>query len=235
MNKKEIAMQKAQNVIKIAIIFLAFHYSSYGQNRLEGKYSRLAILQEHYAYYIFDENNGFEYHSGASLGDDYYGEGVYEIISNNLILNYNKTKPIQTGYHNQEIWTNNHDSLTLNIKVLDFNKTPIPNVNIIYKSSLSSHGLNGIIVNKKGIAILKFKKELKDIDLAFSNLGFKEYKVSLLKKYNYNLTVFLEEVGSGGVPIINQIDTLKILELKNDYFRTIDKNNEITFWKKHNP
>ncbi|MCD8399206.1 hypothetical protein G1K66_08220 [Tenacibaculum finnmarkense] len=94
-------MQKEQNVIKWILIMWIFSLSSqlYCQEEIIGRYTNLMSYQEHYNYFNFNENGVFEYHSGASLGDDEFGKGHYLIKNDSLILNYDLTEPSFKSYH----------------------------------------------------------------------------------------------------------------------------------------
>lgn len=227
-------MQKEQSVIKniiLCILLIISHHTYSQKERLNGKYSNLASLQEYYNFYVFDENGEFEYHTGASLGDDYFGEGTYKFLDNLLILNYNKTEPLKTGRHVSKIWTNNSKTIDIHFRFFDFNNSSIPFANVIYKDSLSKNGYNGIVANKEGIAKLNLRKENKESHLVISNLGFTQYKFIVDKNYNYNISVYLQKEGDG-LPIRDQIDTLEIVKRKPKYFNVKNRNGSVTTWRK---
>lgn len=227
-------MQKEQNVIKNSIFFQLLIISNYlfsQSEKINGRYSSIASLQEHYNYYVFDKNGEFRYHVGACLGDDYFGFGDYQFINNYLILNYNKTEPIKTGYHVSEIWTNNKDTIYLKINILDFDGFPLHGVSVIYKDSLSKYGYSGVASNKEGVALVNLKKDKTDLDFEISHLGFNIYKFSLDKNYNHNISVFLQKQGDG-LPILNQIDTLEIVKIRPKYFTVKRKDGNIATWRK---
>lgn len=229
-------MQKEQNVIKNIILFLILVISNhlYSQSeKFNGRYSNLGSLQEHYNYYVFDENGEFRYRTGASLGDDYFGSGTYEFIDHRLILNYNKTEPIKTGHHLSEIWINNKDSIDVHFKFFDFNNTPISFVNVMYTVSLpnSTYTYNGVVADKQGVAKLNLVKENKEFQLIISNVGYNEYRLIVDKTYNYDISVFLQEQGNG-LPILNQIDTLEVVKRRPKYFTVRNKNGSETTWRK---
>lgn len=226
-------MQKEQNVINLTIILLFSVLSnfSFSQKQLNGKFSNLARYQEYYNSYTFNEKGEFYYHNGASSGNFYFGEGEYKLIDNQLILNYNKTKPLKIGHHVSEIWENNTDSIAVHFSFFDFDNIPIPYVNYFYKDSLSKNGYQGGVADKDGQGLLKLKKEKNDIMITVSNIGFRQYSFPINRNYNYDVSVFLESEGNG-IPIKNQLDTLKIVELKEDYFKVIEKDGKITTWLK---
>ena len=94
-------MHKEQNVIKslLIVVIICLSNNLYCQKKIIGNYSSLKAYQEHYKYYKFNENGIFEYHSGASLGDDEYGKGHYQIKNDSLILNYDLTELKLKSYH----------------------------------------------------------------------------------------------------------------------------------------
>lgn len=234
MNKDPIEMQKGKNAIKniVLVLILTIAYQAFSQiEKLNGTYSNLASLQEHYNYYVFDHNGKFDFHTGASLGDDYFGKGTYKTIENLLILDHNKTEPIEIAHHVSKIWINNLSTIDIHFRFFDFNSTPLPFVNVIYKDSLSKNGYNGIVANKAGEAELTLTKENKELNLVISNLGHSQYKFTLDKKYNYDISVYLQKEGVG-LPIRNQIDTLEIIEHKPKYFIVKNKDGSIITWRK---
>lgn len=229
-------MQKEKNVIKNSIFFLLLIISNYlfsQSEKINGRYSSIASLQEHYNYYVFDKNREFRYHVGACLGDDYFGFGDYWIVNNQLILNYNKTESIKTGYHLSKIWINNKDSIDVHFKFFDFNNNPIPFVNVMYKISLpdNTYTYNGVVADKQGITKLNLVKENKEFQLIISNVGYNEYRLIVDKTHNYDISVFLQEQGNG-LPILNQIDTLEIVKRKPKYFTVKKKDGGIATWRK---
>lgn len=236
MNKDQVKMQKEKNVIKdvIIVLFLIFSNYTFSQKEtLNGKYSQLASLQEHYNYYVFDKNGEFRYHTGASLGDDYFGRGIYRFTDKHLILNYNKTDPIKIGHHLLKTWTNNKDSIDVYFKFFDFNNIPIPFVNVLYKVNLPNnvYTYKGVVADKDGIAKLNLSKENKEFHLIISNVGYIEYRLIVDKNYNYDISVFLQKQGNG-LPILNQIDTLEIVKWKSKHFTVKNKNGSETTWRK---
>ena len=231
MNKKDIVVQKVLNVTKILFFIILFFNTAESQNTLDGKYTCLAPLQEHYNYYLFNKKGQFEYRRGASLGNDYYGKGEYRILNKKLILNYNKTKPLKTGHHTSKIWINNKDSINVNFKFFDFDSIPLPAVNVIYKDSLSKYGLSGVAANEKGIAKLNLKRDKTNLQFIITNLGFKQYELFIDKNYNYDISVILQK-GYTGLPILNQIDTLVIDKKRPKYFVVKNNNGSLTTWKK---
>ncbi len=233
MNKKEIQRQKALNVTRIILILINLFILNkvQSQEKLKGRYSCLAPLQEHYNFYFFDKNGQFEYRRGASLGDDYYGKGEYEFNNKQLILNYNKTEPLKIGHHVSKIWTNNRDSINVHFNFFDFDSNPVPYVNVIYKDSLSKYGYSGVVANEKGIASLNLKRDRTNLQLNISYVGYRQYEFSIDKNYNYDISVFLQKDGDG-LPILNQIDTLVIDKKRPKYFVVKSKNGSLTTWKK---
>ncbi len=169
-----IQMQKEKNAIKIisVLIILFVLDKAYSQEQLNGNYSSLAQFQEFYDFYNFNKNGVFEYHTGADLGDDYFGKGEYKIENDNLILNYNKTSPLKLGYYLTEIWTNNKDSINVNITTITLDKKPAPYLSITFSDSLAKNGVNGIATDRDGSGSITFKKDRKNINLSLTGVGY---------------------------------------------------------------
>jgi len=226
-------MLKEQTVIKKIIFCFSFliAFLSNGQTKLDGVYSNLMPLQEHYNYYKFNQDGTFEYHIGASLGDDKYGLGEYTFKNNILILNYNKTKPLKKGYYIPEFWNNKTDSVEVYLNFYDSEHQPIPYVNVIYKDSLQKNGYNGGSADKFGEIRLSYSKSKESLELKCSILGFDQYKFVIDKTNNYQINVFLTKQGFG-IPIYKQIDTLKIVEFGENYFISKEKPDKRIKWVK---
>ncbi len=227
-------IQRQQNIIRTIglLIFFIISKHTFSQNeKLNGKYSHLEQLQDYYTVYYFDGSSTFEYHTGGCLGDEYFGKGTYKIKDKLLILNYNKTEPIKLGHHVSKIWTNDSTAIDIQFKFFDFENRPIPFVNVTYKDSLSKNGYNGIAANKEGTAKLSLIKENEEFEMKISSVGFSQYKFTVGKKYNYSISIYLQNEGNG-LPIRNQMDTLKIGEMTSKYFTVKNKNGSVTTWRK---
>ncbi|MFD0834671.1 hypothetical protein ACFQ0I_02760 [Mariniflexile aquimaris] len=226
-------MQKAQNVINVFIYILVLTLCNnlYAQTNLNGTFCIDYAIKDYGECLNFKNDSIFIHRYGGDMGTEGYGKGEYSIIGNKLILNYNKSEPLNLGYHTSKIWTNSKDSINVNFKFFDFDSTPLPAVNIIYKDSLSKYGYSGVAANEKGIAVFKLKRDRTNLQFKISNLGFRQYEFSIDKNYNYSISVFLQKDGSG-LPILNQIDTLVINKKRPKYFVVKNKNGSQTTWKK---
>jgi len=226
-------MQKVQIVIKcFFIIHLSLIYSIVNaQNTLVGSYSKLEIGQEYFDYYKFNQQGGFEYFNGASLGYNYYGKGDYTIIHDLLILDFNKTELKKySGYYRYNDWINNSNTVILKFKVFDIEGNKIPNVNIYFLKNKI-----GRITDKNGYAeiILKKSNAIND-DINISLIGFEPQKIKIDRNYNFNFKIYLKkrDIKSYSKPIYNQKDTLEIINLDEDLIKLRGKNGKISSWRK---
>lgn len=213
---------------KSSILFLIFIFliPAMRAQKLKGLYSNLAPFQEHYKFYRFGNNGTFEYHSGASLGDDIYGKGDFEVLGDTLILKYNTTEPKKLGYHTTEIWENQKTSIKFDFQVVDLENKPIPNVNVIY---LNNSGYEKIILNEQGEGTGIFKKRQDSVKINFSFLGYERYTAKFDLNFSKNIKVYLAEWTSG-IPILDQVDTLEIVEFEMDTLKLKDKEGNIDKW-----
>lgn len=210
-------MQKEQNVIKLllTVTFFCLSNNLFCQTKIIGRYSSLMLYQEHYNYFDFNENGIFEYHSGASLGDDEFGKGHYQVKNDSLILNYNLTELKYESNFNAKKYYNSKDSIKINLKIYNFNKEPLSNIMVYsfptYKATQS---------DKKGTASLKFEKQThKDkIKLYLEGIFLAKQVIYLDGDSNYIIDVFMNKsMVQFGHPkaIKNQIIRYKIIENSN--------------------
>lgn len=220
-------MLKEQNVIKHIIIVTIFFLSNqlYCQKQIVGRYSSLMLNQEHYNYFDFNKNGIFEYHSGASLGDDKFGKGHYQIKNDSLILKYDLTELKVNGFHKYRTYTNSSDSIQLKISVFDTDKTQLSRVNVYNTKSRY-----GELVNDKGIAYLKFKRDIGNIKIEASDLCCGNYSFLIDTKYNYKIDVFLRKKPNS-IAIKDEIEKYKIVEYKDDFIKLKSKNGIIKLVK----
>ncbi|WP_157614268.1 hypothetical protein [Pseudotamlana agarivorans] len=223
--------RRAQNVIKLFIYIGIFYSNAYAQNQPKGKFCEEYEIKDYGACITLKPDNTFVHSFGGDMGTEAHGKGEYNFIDNKLILNYNKTEPVKTGYHLSKIWTNNKNTITVNFKFFDFDSIPVPNVNVFYKDSLSKQGYGGGVASEKGVLSLNLKKDKTFLKLKMTNIGYSPYELSIDKNYNYVISVYLQKVGKG-LPILNQIDTLIIHKKRPKYFTVRNKNGSITTWKK---
>lgn len=202
--------------------------------KLNGTYSNIEGFQELYNYYTFNKNGDFEYHTGACLGDDFYGKGTYKIKGKRLILDYNKTKPKSLGYYNLSIWRNKSDSINLIVNVYDKQtKKPIEHANVFFMDSTTKLGYTGSVANKNGSVEIRTIKDGRKIELTVTYVGFDEQKIDLIRNKNYSVEVYLKDEGDEtGTPILNQVDTLHVGKIRSKYFTVKNKNGSITRWRK---
>lgn len=215
-------MLKEQTVTKYLILlsFLSSFNFLYGQKKLKGKYSRLATLQEHYNYLDFKENGTFEYHAGASLGDDEFGKGNYQIKNDSLFLNYNLTELKEESYFIAKKYYNTKDSIKVNLNIYNFNKEPLYNIIVdSYPNHLSTES------SKKGFACLKLKKGSykEKIEIYIDGEFFAKQIIYLDSDTNYNLDVFMSNSISYGFghpkAIKNQMEKYKIIEISKEFLK----------------
>jgi hypothetical protein len=215
-------------VIQISLPILCCSPSLFGQKELNGTYSALAPLQEHYRHYSFNKKGSFEYHSGAGLGDDYYGFGHYSISNDLLILNFDSIPEIESsGYYQFKHWTNNQDNISLKFKVYDLNKNKLSGTAIL----VPSDKLGSLIQDGKGELELPTKSTKQVEKLRISLLGYETQELVFNRGFNYEFEIYLKE-SSSGTAIINQIDTLKITQWGDDFFEVKGKGNKSVLWKK---
>lgn len=228
MNKRIMIMQKEQNVIKWILIMWIFSLSSqlYCQEEIIGRYTNLISYQEHYNYFNFNENGVFEYHSGASLGDDEFGKGHYLIKNDSLILNYDLTEPSFKSYHKIKEYYNSKGSISIKIVVKDFKNNPIINAETyILKEN------KGYIVNSNGKAIFDLKKEDKNFVLGVSDVGYESYNIKLSKLKNYIIEVFLKQGSNAPKAIKGEILKYKLIEYNNSFIKIKKKNKVLKLIK----
>lgn len=234
--------QREKSVINIVlgVLFIAtFSVDSYSQHVGEGKFCKVYEIRDYGKCLKFNADSSFEYIYSGDLGRINYGGGYYKFINKKLILNYNKTQPLEIGYHTTKIWTNNKDSITVVFKLLDFNKNPIPYAQISYKDSLSSHGYGVHVVNKPEPISIKLERENKMLEFQISSMDYSImsslyhsiYKLEIHKIYNYEIIAYMPK-STSGIPILNQIDTLEIVKRKPKYFVVKNKNGSTTRWNR---
>lgn len=214
--------------LKTSIFFLLIGPLLFGQKEINGMYSDLAPLQEHYSYYSFNKEGTFEYHSGASLGDDYYGFGHYAISNDFIILNFDSIPEIESsGYYQFKRWTNDQDNISLKFNVYDLNKNKLSGAAIV----IPSEKFGTLIQGGKGELELP-TKNIKQVEkLRISLLGYETQELVFDRSFNYEFEIYLRE-SSSGTAIINQIDTLKITQWGDDFFEVKGKGNKVILWKK---
>src|SRR5690606_761642 len=230
MNKQITMMRNGQTVIKITIFSFSFLivFISYGQTKLDGVYSNLMPLQEHYNYYKFNQDGTFEYHSGASLGDDKYGLGTYAFSDSLLVLKFDRSPLAQMPYHKSFYWINNNDSIKVQISVKDFEGINIPEGIFIENNNPKKYGIK---LDENGEGVMTLKKTNTNYQFLLNSLTFNSYKFSLYGTNNYKIIVWLNKSRTGK-PIYNQTIILKILEYNEHSFKVKTNEGKIEVWKK---
>ena len=199
--------------------------SSLGQEKLEGQYCADYPTGDFFKCIEFKEND-FLYQEGGHLGIGSYGSGTYERIDDYLILDYNQTKPLELGYHKLKIWTNKKPVVDLKVNVTDLDGNKVRGANIFVNETKK-----GVIADTLGFGHLVLEKENQNMELIISYLGYVQEKIQLRQDYNYEIDVYLKE-GSMPRPILNQTDTLKIVQNKKDSFEVIMENSRVIPWNK---
>lgn len=217
-----------------AVLFLlCLTCTSQNSTKLSGKYSSLIDTQEYYENYVFKDNGTFQYHKGASLGDDFNGEGIYVLKDDFLVLEYFYSKPLEKGYHKSEIWQNNSDSIAITVRIVDFEGNPIKNANVIFPDAKKRNGIKGKIADKYGKVHLALKKGDNNIKIQVSNIGFELYTFKISTAFNQEIMINLAPAGRG-TPLLNQTETYSVLEKKSDFLRLEDSTGKEILWKKKN-
>lgn len=223
-------MQKVLDVIKKGLFFLCcfIKIALFSQNQVIGVYSSIKPLQEHYRYFKFKPNGTFEYHFGASLGDDEYGEGHYSLEKDKLILNYNLTKPEENSFYKFKLYKNSDNSVKVKIRVFDLNKKPLYGISVI--GNIENE--YGVETNKKGLAQLYFKKQNTKQNINISDLccGNFSFKVDL--RFNYIVDVFLKKRLNNPIGIKGEIISYKIVSVTKDTIILKDKKGKFVTWVK---
>ena len=220
---------KVQNVPKLICCLVLLSNISISQAQIEGSYSALAKGQEYYKVYTFLEDYTFEYHYGASLGDDEYGYGTYGITGDNLVLNFD-TPPAENAYRIKATkWNNTHDSLVIKVRLFDMKQNPIVGAYVdlvgaeTQKKKIDIHGRTTFKIldepSKRGDSLY----------LDINYVGFEKIKVALIQETNMDFNINLSPLK--GELIYDQIDTLHIREITEDKILLRDENEEFT-WRK---
>jgi hypothetical protein len=224
---------KVQIAIKYFLLIQLYFSCSvvFGQDALNGTYSKLMVGQEHFNYYKFNQQGYFEYYEGASQGYNYYGKGSYKISNNLLLLDYNNTELKEfSGYYRYTNWVNKNNEIILRFKIFDLDGNKIPNVNI-YISKMKI----GKITDLDGYAeIILNKNRIVDDHISISLIGFEPQKLSFDKKSNIEFKVYLKKrnLKSFSKPIYNQKDTLEIMNRPQNMINLRGKDGNVISLKK---
>jgi len=228
---KDQNVNKKKYLIILCTLFIVFSIKSFSQEKLEGKYGNLMKNQDSFNYIIFNLDGTFEYENGSDLGDrELYGAGEYKIENGFLILNYNKSKPFPSSYFKKSVWENNKDSITIQFHVYDMKGNPISNASLYFENHKEKP--SGGETNKMGFFIKKIKKNNRyKINIIVSDINSIGSELLLTRNYNYDLRFYLANINNG-IPIVGQIDSLKMKEIKDNNFKIYTKDNKVETWIK---
>lgn len=231
MKNKVIQVPKELNVKNtlILISLMVLNNLGYCQDII-GKYCKIYEIQNvYYSCLEFNKNGQFEYHSGGDLGDEYYGYGYYKFIKDENIISLiysDSTLNKFSGFYRYRMWQNNDDKMVINLKVMDVEGNPLEHASIVdIENKLGSYS------SKDGMAQLIKKKSDKNSRIDIALIGYDNQIITIDNHINYEINVYLSKYNYG-VPIKNQLDTLKIVELKNNFFKVIGKDGKIINWSK---
>ena len=183
---------------------------------LKGIYSSLG-QGEHYDYYKFDQNGLFEYHKGASLGDELFGEGEFWIQNDSLLLNYNRTPKKWKSYHQTKTWYNNSETAVLELIISDKEGVPIKGANVVLYS-IKRKLIKGETADGNGKVQFEVEKAPEDLTIEVSYLGYDSYGFSMKRQLNAEIEVHLMQEGFGN-HILDQKEAFHILSQKDDSVR----------------
>ena len=207
------------------IILLSSNYMLC-QNRIVGRYSNLMPNQEYYNYFDFNVNGTFEYHSGASLEDDEFGKGHYQIKKDSLFLNYDLTELEYTSYYKAKEYFNAEDLVTIKIAVRDLERSSTVSANIYIPNER-----NGYVQGKDGFITFCLKKENQEVIIEISNLGYENYKLTLSKLKNHEIEVFLKKSSTISRAIKDEIKKYGTLEFRDDSIKLNHNGKVVEFVK----
>ena len=224
-----IQILKALNAIRglSVIIFVVITAQCLpGQNQLNGRFTGIKPMQEHYEYFVFSENSSFEYYKGASLGNDFFGKGKYHIANKVLKLNFCDTPPKSKPYYTDELWDNKSDSISLIFEVRERNGEPIGYTNVI----LDEMSELGTILDVNGRGKLKLKRIEDNYNLTVSFIEHDIIKIRIDGRYSHCLKVFLTKEKGQGIPIRNYKEEFIIHQLSDSLLILENSSGEIRRW-----
>ena len=191
----------------LAIVF--FTNSIYAQNAITGIYSRSNIILDTYEYYDLKNDGLFEYHKGASLGNDLYGSGTYIVSNDSVILSFSTSEPRSSGSHLTKVWHSKSDITNIKMSVEDFAGKPIKYATIIVKDFESGEFILGKESDAYGNIDIDLQR--KTFYIECTALGYKSYEF-LLKNYNnhsIDITLNIQGIGTPIWEIEPKVFTLK--------------------------
>ena len=209
------------------IILTISGYNIHGQTMLQGTYHGLDVFQEQYSYYEFENDNTFNYHEGADLGDAYYGSGQYKLQYKLLILNFNTTKSKVSSSFNTAFWTNSKNTVSYEFVVKDNQLGPILGAEI----EVPSKGIK-FTTDTLGKARIRFDKEKSITHGTVVYLGYDICEFALNLSQNQKVEVVLNREPPG-YPIKDIVDTLEVVRKGENWMELKDKLGNISKWKKN--
>ena len=207
------------------LFLMLYTVVSFSQEKLEGQYCADYPSGDFFECIEF-KGNEFSYQEGGHLGIESYGSGTFERTGNYLVLNYNLTKPLELSYHKLKFWINEKPVINLKINVWDLEGNEIRGANIFVNNTKL-----GVIADSLGYGQLDLEKKNQNFELIISYLGYVEERINLRQDFNYEINAYLKG-GSMPAPILNQTDTLKIVQNKEDSFEEIMENSRVRPWNK---
>ncbi len=216
-------MRKVQNAISFIVFFIII-ISAYSQNNIRGKY---VFIDNDYSYsekFQFYKNGVFTYEEAGDVGISYFGKGHYIVKNDSLILSFDLTEPTVMDYHIQKQYTNDNDSIKVNINIYNLNKKILPN----HQISIISRGLN-FYSDKNGHLELKFKKEKKDLEIYIPN-EYLGYTLNISKNRNHIFNVFIINENKG-MAIKDEVKKYNIIEMTDDLIKLKTKDKIIELVK----
>lgn len=217
----QIIKPKAANAINW--IFIIYGLLSYSQTKINGHYSVNKPLQERYETFRFNNDGSFKYATGGSLGNDRFGSGFYSVDGNKLVLEY-ITKPVSLGNHRVRVWDNKTDSVYINIKVHNIEKSPLPKSNILVKRFSNKTVFKLIPTSQNGMGQIAITKGNEKLIIETTCLGYKPHSLTVETGTSCNIDVYLQSQKIG-IPIRDLKETFAIKELTKDSIVLINKDN----------
>ena len=211
----------------ILILSILFPITVFAQNKIEGIFILPSPTGDFSTSLTFDKNGTFQYEHSAHLGVEEYGEGTYSLTKKEIILNYNLTKPLKKSFYESEFWINDNDKIQLNINAKDLAGNNISGANIYILADKT-----GVITDNNGYGELVLKKDNQNSELIVSFVGYDEIRIPFHQKYSYNFNVYLRKwvKGTTPKPILNQVETLKIIKRNRNELVTINERNQKQIW-----
>ena len=202
----------------ISVLLVTVMGSIYAQSILSGTYCVNSMLGSQSDCITLNEDGTFESEKAGDVATISYGKGHYFITEDSLTLNYDLTDIKIAGYHILKPYKNLTTTPELKIKVFDFDKNPLPNVNVDFFYENNTHKMKE--TNEKGELFyqLPLKNELNRV--SFSTNFATPYDFSFDKQYSYEIEVYLSKIPGYemGYAIKGAIQKYKIFKKEDNYF-----------------